>query len=938
MGQQKYRDGGTWHDIQIDWSNVLNKPDVVTTGGDDGLTGSFLWSGDMDYKGMYWGSRFEDANVHSGAWAYIRQGATAGQLEIGSDDKIEIYETDGRTLAIDISTNSKTLDAKGGLLENGVTLSAKYLGINDKADDADKLDGNTANDFAYAGVNDGTTGLWHYTNPNITALVDGMAVVLFNNGVAGNSTTSFEINNLGSYRVYYSDNSGLTTHYNSNTTIILSWDADQSRWYCHDFYYSADDYRIRWQYNVQAGKAIHGYQLLMEGIDGKFYPVTEGGSTGNTNVVSTQEFRLDGTILWYESGTDIAADALFGAYYLYEGHYSSNMEYWNNRDSGWATTGHALYLVGTINANGNFVLDNTSYTSFLTQTLPTTDDGKVYVKLGRMGDNNDDMRLEVTHPIYHYKDSKLRPYIHTHTHAWGDITGEPTFDNYNKWVLLVDGDVLNDEDVLSGNAVEFIGGTNVTLVQSGKSITINATDTNTQLSTENVQDIVGAMINVTGSQSGMGFTYNDGTGKLDIDFSHTHNYLALSGGTLTGDLTLQKDGSTEVGSHGIVFQANTASADFTRELNINKSGTLLFNNNEVYHAGNKPSMATLGGRTAAEITAEINAVINGAPGALDTLNELAAALGDDANFAATMTNALAEKMGISLANGYEGMTANGVDNVWIRTTTLGIIPYNSGGTSSLGTASWPFNKIYANEIYKGGSEIGTLYEAKNSNIQAHIADTNNPHGLDYTDVGAASSSHTHSAYVATTGDEMTGDLVLDKDGSTEVGSHGIVFRANTASSDFTRELNINKSGQLVFNGTVAVLTDTNTQLSDEQVQDIVGAMINVTGAQSGMGITYNDTTGKLDIDFSHTHSYGSMSQFYLQDGDGTQVTINNSKYLKFVEGAGIDINFTDTSTGSSADPFDITFTLQAAASATFGGLKARVSGNTLYLRNDGSSA
>lgn len=37
------------------------------------------------------------------------------------------------------------------------------------------------------------------------------------------------------------------------------------------------------------------------------------------------------------------------------------------------------------------------------------------------------------------------------------------------------------------------------------------------------------------------------------------------------------------------------------------------------------------------------AILNGAPGALDTLDELAAALGDDANFAATVTSSLAGK-------------------------------------------------------------------------------------------------------------------------------------------------------------------------------------------------------------------------------------------------------------------------------------------------------
>jgi hypothetical protein len=45
----------------------------------------------------------------------------------------------------------------------------------------------------------------------------------------------------------------------------------------------------------------------------------------------------------------------------------------------------------------------------------------------------------------------------------------------------------------------------------------------------------------------------------------------------------------------------------------------------------------------ADIQAEINALIAGAPGALDTLNELAAALGDDPNFATTVANSIALK-------------------------------------------------------------------------------------------------------------------------------------------------------------------------------------------------------------------------------------------------------------------------------------------------------
>jgi sugar lactone lactonase YvrE len=44
------------------------------------------------------------------------------------------------------------------------------------------------------------------------------------------------------------------------------------------------------------------------------------------------------------------------------------------------------------------------------------------------------------------------------------------------------------------------------------------------------------------------------------------------------------------------------------------------------------------------IDSNVNAVIDAAPGALDTLNELAAALGDDANFSTTVTNSIAEKI------------------------------------------------------------------------------------------------------------------------------------------------------------------------------------------------------------------------------------------------------------------------------------------------------
>lgn len=63
----------------------------------------------------------------------------------------------------------------------------------------------------------------------------------------------------------------------------------------------------------------------------------------------------------------------------------------------------------------------------------------------------------------------------------------------------------------------------------------------------------------------------------------------------------------------------------------------------------------------------INALVDGAPAALDTLNELAAAINDDANYAATVTTALGNRLRVDVNN--QGLTntekQNGLDNLGI---------------------------------------------------------------------------------------------------------------------------------------------------------------------------------------------------------------------------------------------------------------------------------
>lgn len=300
-----------------------------------------------------------------------------------------------------------------------------FLGKTAKAADSDKLDGFDSKDFALALVNDGTTGLWHSTNANVTEYVDGLAVVLLVNGISGSSGgTKFEINNLGSYNIYYTDNSVLTTHYSPNTVVVLSWDADQSRWYCHDFYYSTEDYNMRWENSVRLGAATGGYQLLLEGTDGKMYPITNGGDTPAQTALSTitnMTLKIGGKILYYNSGTNLAANAVTAN--IYEGEYSGEMEYWSNKASAWATAYQPFYLVVQLQSDGSYKVKgaNTQGTDYLTQTLPTTDDGYLYIQIGFMQDTWDAWRLQIDHPIYQFKEGKLRLYIPEHNHDASDI-------------------------------------------------------------------------------------------------------------------------------------------------------------------------------------------------------------------------------------------------------------------------------------------------------------------------------------------------------------------------------------------------------------------------------------------------------------------------------------------------------------------------------------
>ena len=96
---------------------------------------------------------------------------------------------------------------------------------------------------------------------------------------------------------------------------------------------------------------------------------------------------------------------------------------------------------------------------------------------------------------------------------------------------------------------------------------------------------------------------------------------------------------------------------------------------------------------------------------------------------------------------------------------------------------------------------------------------------------------------------------------------------------------------------------------NEYIADTIGAMVG-GNTETRIAVTYDDADNTLDFVVDDMTASGSTT-FVMEDDDGTEVTVANSKEVKFI-GSGLTTNWTDTDNGTDADPYDLTFTVDAA--------------------------
>ena len=161
--------------------------------------------------------------------------------------------------------------------------------------------------------------------------------------------------------------------------------------------------------------------------------------------------------------------------------------------------------------------------------------------------------------------------------------------------------------------------------------------TNKYFTDERAQDAVGNAV-------GTGLSYNDPTGAISVDQTVMQARVANVTDTEIGYL----DGVTSAIQTQINAKAPSADPTFTGTVSgVTKAHVGLGNVDNTSDADKPVSTATQAAldakATPADITTAIDNLVGGAPGALDTLNELAAAISDDASYAATITTALGNK-------------------------------------------------------------------------------------------------------------------------------------------------------------------------------------------------------------------------------------------------------------------------------------------------------
>jgi hypothetical protein len=265
------------------------------------------------------------------------------------------------------------------------------------------------------------------------------------------------------------------------------------------------------------------------------------------------------------------------------------------------------------------------------------------------------------------------------------------------------------------------------------------------------------------------------------------------------------------------------------------------------------------------VNTQITYLINSAPGALDTLNELAAAINNDANFFTTISNALNLKAPLAdptFTGTVSAPTPDNSSNTTVVPTTQWVRT-NFGLKSDLTTAQSDITTLQTNvgtldnSINTPTTGLGARLSAAesaittninnistaNTNLTNHELDTTNIHGIANT---ADLATKTYADNAATTAGSNAASTASNALASHELDTtniHGITDTADLA----TLSTNQTITGNKTFSGTVAIGNVSATEISyldgvTSAIQTQIDAKANLAGPTFTGNVVLPSTT------------------------------------------------------------------------------------------------
>ena len=271
------------------------------------------------------------------------------------------------------------------------------------------------------GTQTASTNVFTGNLPEVSELYEGLIIDYWLPfaGTSSGATLTLTLKggvSSGAINMYYGSTTRLTTHLPAlyvgqfiYQTVTISGTNYTGWWYLRS-YDSGNTTDIVNLYQgsgaYQANSTVYRYQLLFQMDENKLTPLNNNSNTtGTTKTMLTDvEFDPFGYIFYYNSTTTVNANGNMTTTLYYQRN-SVDLRYTFN--CGQTLTAHKmLYLVLSLQSNGKVKI--ASATPW-THDLPTTNDGYLYLLLGRTYSTYQ-FALFKEHPIYYHDGTSLRKF------------------------------------------------------------------------------------------------------------------------------------------------------------------------------------------------------------------------------------------------------------------------------------------------------------------------------------------------------------------------------------------------------------------------------------------------------------------------------------------------------------------------------------------------